>query len=147
MAEPPVPQQWEYRGELVRVIDGDTVVLRVRRPVDFGFRMQHELSAVVTFRLAGIDTPELVGATRAMGEQARDFLHEVLRRAPALSVLSLGEPDKYGGRWDAEVYSIEVGRSLNVGTYLVACGYAQRYTGKGPRPAWDAGAPYPLVSA
>lgn len=146
MSEP-----WVYSGELVRVIDGDTAVLRVARPIDFGFRMAHQLSAVVTFRLTGIDTPELVGATRAIGERARDRLHDMLTvqtglgewRPTPLRVLSLGEPDKYGGRWDARVL-LDFAVPLDVGELLVRQGYAQSYSGKGPRPTWDPAAPYPL---
>ena len=41
---------YNYSARLERVIDGDTVILRV----DLGFKIM----VTVTFRLAGIDTPE-----------------------------------------------------------------------------------------
>lgn len=46
-----VSSLWHYRASLVRVIDGDTVVLLV----DTGFGGRHE----VAIRVAGIDAPEL----------------------------------------------------------------------------------------
>lgn len=134
--------EWVYSAELVRAIDGDTVVMRVSRPVDFGFRQQHELSGVYTFRLSGIDTPERTGPTRDMGESARMMLLRLLSLGPN-TVHSLGEPDKYGGRWDARILVGEV----DVGAKLVELGYALPYDGKGPRPTWDPAAPYPLQVA
>ena len=41
---------WDYRVEVVRVVDGDTVDLRV----DLGFH----LSSALRFRILGCDTPE-----------------------------------------------------------------------------------------
>lgn len=58
---------YEYNATLVRVVDGDTVIL----DVDLGFHMRGTL----TFRLVGINTPE-------RGEQgwaeAKLYLHELL---------------------------------------------------------------------
>lgn len=134
---------WLYRVEqLVKLTDADTLLLRVRRPIDFGFRRRTEISSVEEFRLAGIDTPERRGATRWMGELA---VHALLGwlEAPALELLeltSLAEDDKYG-RWLARIVHDD---DVDVAQWLLRKGYAQAYSGKGPRPTWDPAAPYPL---
>ena len=151
MAERPL--LWLYRGDLVRVIDGDTADIRVTRDIDFGFRMQHQMSAVMRFRLEGIDTPEASGATRMMGVAARVELGDLLYPGP-FQLESRGEPDKYGGRWDARIVvfgrtmdgarTVQAGMGIDVCEYLLRHGFAQRYTGAGPRPVWDPAARYPL---
>lgn len=134
---------WVYRGALVRVVDGDTVDIRVSRELDFGFRLRHELSAVMRFRLVGIDTPELTGPTKLLGRVAAHTLTWML--AGPLTVESLGEPDKYGGRWDGRILARrENGALFDVSQELIRLGYAKAYTGQGPRPTWDPSAPYPL---
>lgn len=122
------------RAELIHVVDGDTVDLRV----DLGFRVFAELR----FRLIGIDTPELTGPTRTMGRMAREALIDQLE-GKVVTVESLGEPDKYGGRWDGKIRFGE----LDIATNLLTNGYALPYDGKGPRPQWSSIQPYPLVKA
>jgi endonuclease YncB( thermonuclease family) len=146
-----MPGPWIYRAQIVRVIDGDTVDLHVARETDFGFRMYMELSAVMRFRISGIDTPEVVGATRAMGLLAADFVREQLCDARAIEVESLGEPDKYGGRWDAVVRLRSDPAPFvlppvwtDLAELLIARGYARAYTGRGARPEWNPAAAYPL---
>jgi micrococcal nuclease len=137
VSEPP----WVYRVEaLVKLTDGDTLVLRVRRAVDFGFRRHTELSSVEEFRLAGIDTPEPRGATRHMGERASQELRTWFDRPDGLVLESLGEDDKYG-RWLARLICLDRG---DVAQWLLRNGFAKWYSGKGPRPTWDPAAPYPL---
>lgn len=150
MAERPLV--WLYRGTLVHVVDGDTADIQVTRDIDFGFRQQMQLSAVMRFRLSGIDTPEASGATRIMGATARVQLGDLLYPGP-LQVESLGQPDKYGGRWDARVIAFPVVKGfvqamgIDVAQHLLRTGYAQAYDGKGARPKWDPSAPYPLAPA
>lgn len=52
---------WEYEAEVIRVVDGDTVYLRVWKELDFGFYIKQRQSYEGSFRLLGIDTPELRG--------------------------------------------------------------------------------------
>jgi endonuclease YncB( thermonuclease family) len=169
------PKAWLYRLVSVeRVVDGDTLFLRVERPVDFGFRRRNRESSVEEFRLAlsldvGIDCPESKGPTLAMGQIARARVIELLGRwtggdrPERLQVASWGEShDKYG-RWlgDVRVLSAtaqdaddadeweqgwEQGAVLwTLAQRLVDEGYALAYDGSGPRPRWDPAAPYPLV--
>lgn len=122
---------WIFRAALVRVVDGDTVDVAV----DLGFR----LTARVRFRVAGIDTPEVTGATHVMGQRAADRTLRFLA-AEAIEIQSRGEVDKYGGRWDGGLSVAGV----DLAETLLREGYAQRYSGKGPRPTWDPAGPYPL---
>lgn len=69
--EPDPEVAFTYRAELVRVIDGDTVVLNV----DLGFETWLHNQ---TIRLYGIDTPEMRGEERPEGEKAKAWLQERL---------------------------------------------------------------------
>ncbi len=57
---------YRYRGKVSRVIDGDTISVMV----SCGLDVYHE----VTLRLAGINTPEVVGAGRAAGLAAKAWM-------------------------------------------------------------------------
>lgn len=109
---------YEYRARCVRVIDGDSVVLAV----DMGFRLTFEDS----FRLAGINTPELNSSDPAERERAKAaaaFLRERIEGQP-LTVRTDKAREKYG-RWLATVY---VGEEC-VNDALVDAGHAVAYSG------------------
>jgi endonuclease YncB( thermonuclease family) len=72
--------------EVIRVIDGDTVELRI----DLGNRCWWQEH----FRLYGIDTPEMHGETKQAGEAAGDRLRELL--ANGVTVAETLRPDKFG---------------------------------------------------
>ena len=74
---------YTYRASVERVIDGDTLWVRI----DLGFRMWTRQK----LRLRGIDTPELPGPE---GQQARAFVQEAVNGVPFL-VLTTTKPDKY----------------------------------------------------
>lgn len=56
----------EYRAKLVRVIDGDTVVL----DVDLGFHVTMR----ETFRLVRVNCPEMSGEEKGAGQAAKAFV-------------------------------------------------------------------------
>ncbi len=119
---PPLPAGLEGPYEVVDVVDGDTVKVRVDgRPV--------------TVRLLGIDTPE----TRAPRRPVECFGEEAARRATELlsgrTVLleddpTQGRTDRYGRRL-AYVWLPGPPAEL-VNERLVAEGYAHEYTYAGP---------------
>jgi endonuclease YncB( thermonuclease family) len=84
---------YTYKAALVRVIDGDTVEMTA----DLGFRVFLREK----FRLARIDTPELVGPDRSMAIAAKDFVNLALSTAREI-VIRTTKDDKYG-RWLAEI--------------------------------------------
>lgn len=118
-----------YSADVVRVIDGDTIEVRVT------IWLGQEI--VTSVRLAGIDTPELrrsgCAGERMRGEAARDALIRLV--AGRTVILTEVEPDKYFGR--------VVGRVLidgrhDAGAALLSQGFARPYGGDG-RDRWCAG--------
>lgn len=103
---------YSYAAKLVRVTDGDTVVL----DVDLGFRLR----ATMPFRLLGIDTPEM---NTVEGRDARQWVLKWFEQHPDFTVASAKDPEKYG-RWLA-VIRPSSGASLNEA--LVAGGLARPY--------------------
>lgn len=105
---------YEYRCQLVRVVDGDTVEVNV----DVGFR----LSVRTPVRLAGINAPEM---NTAAGHEAKDWLEEHLPEE--LTIQTVKPQDKYG-RWLGWLLAPE-GDSWN--ERLVAADHATWYDGRG----------------
>lgn len=128
---------YTYDGTCVRVIDGDTVVLRLAKTftldVDFGFHVKDTMaltkSAEITFRLNGINTPEVVGASKTAGLAAKTALEGMIV-GKSLRVVS-HKPDKYG-RWLADIYV--QGETASVNQRMIDGGFALPWDGNGPKP-------------
>jgi micrococcal nuclease len=99
---------YDYRASLRRVIDGDTLDL----DIDLGF----ETRAVTRVRLLGLNTPEVVGATRPQGLASAAFVQQWLdARGGQVLVRSYKAKakEKYG-RWLVEVWPADAtSASLN----------------------------------
>lgn len=111
---------YEYKATLIRVVDGDTVWMRV----DLGFRMFAELD----FRLYGIDAPERVGikADPAKAALSKEYIEQLLAPIagrPQILKIQTFKPDKYG-RWLVEIWT-EDGRNIN--DLMVESGHATEY--------------------
>lgn len=114
---------YEYKAKLVRVVDGDTVWL----DVDLGFNVHVTLD----FRLAGLNTPEVVGATKIAGVAAKVELERLLGLG-TLRIVST-KSDKYG-RWLATLYVLPAtGAEIDVNQALLSGGFAIPYDGTGPK--------------
>lgn len=105
------PQPYRYEQvEVVRVIDGDTVVLKLTKDftleADFGFYIRDKMvlqkQTQMSFRLMGINAPEVVGVNKAAGLSAKAFLEQLLKDSVALRAETF-KPDKYG-RWLVRLY-------------------------------------------
>lgn len=112
-------------AEVLRVIDGDTLALRVHIWIGQTVDMN--------VRIAGIDAPELHGKCaleRERAAKARDFLKQFVtgQRLRLEDVRN----DKYGGRVIAEVRDM---KGDDVGKVLLARGLARAYEG-GRRGSW-----------
>lgn len=95
-------QPFVYNNALViRVIDGDTVRLKV----DVGFRLSYEDN----FRLEGIDTPE---RGQAGFDKATDRMVEWLHNENGRVRIEVTKRDKYG-RYLAKISSITSGEIVN----------------------------------
>jgi micrococcal nuclease len=114
-----------YPGaRVVRVVDGDTVIL----DVDLGFgTWLHGQS----FRLRGCNAREhsMLG-----GSEAAAHLRTLLPVGSCVTLTSI-RPDKYGGRYDAGI-TLQDGSDLV--QLLIAHGWVAPWNGKGerPLPAW-----------
>jgi micrococcal nuclease len=74
---------------VIRVIDGDTLIL----DIDLGMRI-HTQQVV---RLLGVNTPEIVGESRAAGLAAKEWVElELARHDKLLIETHLDKNDKYG---------------------------------------------------
>ena len=101
---------------LDRYLDGDTIEVTL----DLGCKV----FKVERVRLAGINAPELYGASIEAGKAARDWLFMQLHMAKVVTVTTSKGAfyDKYG-RYLATVYAD--GRNMNEA--LIAAGHAVRY--------------------
>lgn len=107
---------YEYRATVIRVVDGDTVDLRV----DAGFGM----GLNDRFRLAGIDAPE---RGKPGGTEATAWLTEKLNtRAEVIIKTSKDSREKYG-RYLAEIFLLGDATSLN--HQMIQVGHATAYEG------------------
>ena len=100
----------KYRVRVLKVHDGDTFT----GELDLGFRVK----MVQTFRLEGINAPELTGETRDAGEKSHVRLLSILMMGKDVIVCS-SKQEKYG-RWLGVVYS----DGVNVNETMVREGYA-----------------------
>lgn len=112
---------YEYAAELVAVVDGDTVDLKV----DLGFHVYK----VDRFRLLGINTPEhgQSGFQEAKDEVAKWFAD---RSGKQIFIRTRKDKKEKYGRFLATVLEADAAQSLN--DLLVSKGLAKTYDG-GPR--------------
>lgn len=114
-----------YKATPVRVVDGDTIFLRV----DVGFYASVEIK----FRLARINAPELTSpdpVKAAAAVKAKDFLQFLVNASPQLLIQSI-KTDEYG-RWIADIFTVENGPGnpcVNLNDSMVMNGHAVPYTG------------------
>jgi micrococcal nuclease len=75
-------------GRILRVIDGDTVIMLL----NLGYETYKECR----IRLMGVNTPEIRGEQREEGLKSKEFVNKFLNKK--VIVTSDGKKDKYG-RW------------------------------------------------
>jgi endonuclease YncB( thermonuclease family) len=117
------------QARVLKVIDGDTIVVRAR--IWLGQDVETRV------RLAGVDAPELRGAClreRALAQAARKRIAEMIDGA----VVKLNDirQDKFGGRVVADVRTVA---GDDLAALLIAHGLARAYDG-GTRASWCGGA-------
>lgn len=122
---------YEYRAEVLRVVDGDTLDVRI----DVGFHM----TTVQRLRLLGVNTPEKRASDQAVRERAlaaeafaceKLGMHLPFEQRPKIIITT--EKDDAFGRWLANVQVCDATDSptycLNAG--LLAEGHAVPYKRK-----------------
>lgn len=114
-----------YRGAVERVVDGDTIAVRVT------VWLQQDVKVLV--RVRGIDAPELRGRCESEKSRAALAAAEVARLVGGGPVVLTNiEGDKYFGRVLADVVTPA---GADLGRALIQGGFARPYTGGG-RSGW-----------
>jgi micrococcal nuclease len=111
-------KMYQYKAIVVRVVDGDTVVLNI----DLGFNVCMNESC----RLAGIDTPELTSTNseeKAKAVVAKKFLAKILQEGKEVTINSKAL-DKYR-RPLVEI--LVSGMSISVNQKMIDSGLAKKY--------------------
>jgi micrococcal nuclease len=93
---------WTYRAIIIRVVDGDTVDVRI----DLGFSVLHE----ARLRLLGIDAPEMLARDPAERERARAAtarLSALLPVGAAVTVTTQKDRREKYGRYLARIVAGE----------------------------------------
>jgi len=126
---PCLPDTYLYRAEVNRVVDGDTVDLRV----DLGFNI------VITerFRLLDINTPELRTRNlieKQIGHMAKDRLTELLAEGEVW-VESVKVGEKLKGKYGRYLGTLYV-NGVNLNQQLVREGLAHEYDPKLGKSSW-----------
>jgi micrococcal nuclease len=109
---------YQYKAIVVRVVDGDTVVLNI----DLGFNVCMNESC----RLAGINTPELtstISEEKAKAVVAKKFLAKILQEGKEVTINSKAL-DKYR-RPLVEI--LVSGMSISVNQKMIDSGLAKKY--------------------
>lgn len=122
--------KWQYLAEIVKVVDGDTVVVNI----DFGAEI---IKKNETVRLMGIDTPEIRGSStdaekqrqKVLGFKAKEYVQSLMK--PGDIVIMKSEqylPEGKFGRILADFSICFDGAWINSLTYhLLETGYAKVY--------------------
>ena len=115
---------YEYNATLVRVVDGDTIVLKI----DLGFKIVVEQ----TVRLRGINAPESIGVDWQAGHAAKEAVERILLQESFGRVcVRTFKPEKKdrSGAYLADItYISSSGEFLSLNDRLVELGHAKRIT-------------------
>jgi micrococcal nuclease len=109
---------WEYKGKVVRVVDGDTFDI----VVDLGFFIFHQIRV----RLRGVDTPEVYGADASPEGRAVSELVKKLIEGKDVTITTYKPIATTFNRYEADVrYVDNTGASIQLSEELVKRGYAK----------------------
>jgi micrococcal nuclease len=112
---------YTYKATIVRVIDGDTVVLNI----DLGFKIHH----ITPCRLAGINAPEMNSKdekVRAAAVQSKEYLMGLLPEEMEVTIISK-KLDKYGR--PVVHFLAESNKYASVNDLMIDAGHAVIYKG------------------
>jgi endonuclease YncB( thermonuclease family) len=117
------PQGMTYDTQIIRVSDGDTIVISARF-------LPAPLKPELAVRIYGVDTPEKGHRAQCpseaqRGEQASQWTNQLVAAASNFQV-TLYKWDKFGGRVLGDI--LVVGQSVRHG--LIAAGLAREYYGE-----------------
>jgi micrococcal nuclease len=117
---------YEYRVEIVKVIDGDTVDVNI--DLGFGVWMKNE-----RVRLYGIDTPESRTTDKAekiYGNIAKQYLKDSLKKGVPVLRTHKDKSGKYGRILGEMLYINEEGEMININQVMIEKHLAVAYHGQ-----------------
>lgn len=94
-------QLYFYKAKVVRVIDGDTIVV----DLDLGLSMW---SKNLTLRFMGLNAPEITGKEKPLGLEVKKFLSEKLPVGKDIIVNTYKDKDDKYGRLLATVFDGDI---------------------------------------
>lgn len=115
---------YNYKIEIVSVIDGDTV----DADIDLGFGVWARNQR---FRLKGINCKEVKGVERAEGLKAKDMLERLLKGKYITAKTERDKTDKYGRYVAALMITVdpkrpETSEVVYVSEWMVKAGFAEK---------------------
>ena len=128
MSKKKIEQQYIYKAEVDRVVDGDTVDVLL----DLSFGVYRK----VRLRANGIDTPESRTRNKAekvLGLAAKKRMKELCSKDIYIESLNGGKLDKYG-RLLANMFTSD--SRLNICKTLIEEGHAIKYNGSKKTHVW-----------
>lgn len=105
-----------YKAEVLRIIDGDTIKVRI----DLGFN----LTFTDNVRLARINAPEIRGKERPEGLEAKAWLDSQISVGDEIYLKTFKWKGKYG-RYIAEVILKTGNKEINISDEMVKNGHAK----------------------
>lgn len=127
-------ERFWYAAEVISVIDGDTVDLRI----DLGFNIHHKIRV----RLYGVNTPESRTSNKeekALGLKAKEYTKGWLDTHKWVFVNTIPDKNDKYGRILAKIYSSEDINSPQTACLnkdIIESGFAREYFGTGDK-TWD----------
>ena len=129
-----------YNADVIRVLDGDTVRLKLWRPFkaewDFGFFIKEEINTVrsieINCRLHGINAPEIHGVSADILKKGQESTVELTRLLGLGKVTARTHKAEKYGRYLVELWVIDKnGKATDVNAYLLEHGFAVPFMEKG----------------
>ena len=117
-----------YDIELVKVIDGDTIICNINNiinPIFFNILSPNSITLLnQRIRLFGIDAPEIFGNEKIIGLRSKNYLTYIIHNTPLQLEIHHRIYEKYG-RIIGIVYCVGFGTpDINVNQLMIEEGYA-----------------------
>lgn len=114
---------YTYKATIKSVYDGDS--FRADLQLGFGIIDTGSNGKGRAFRLMGVDTPEVRGASKEFGIKVRDYVRELMPEGTEIKICSVKDTTGKYGRYLAYVTIFpEVGEPFDLSEHLLEKGYA-----------------------
>lgn len=110
---------YTYKADVIRIIDGDTVIVDI--DLGFGVWLRGQ-----TIRLAKINAPELKGESLETGRDSKTYLSKLVLDKRVTIRTEKDSKEKYG-RWLGFILLEEDKNLIDINHKMVADGYAKAY--------------------